>query len=38
MNRLGIMVDVSHGSDDVFYDAIKVSRPQSSQATLMHAR
>ncbi|MEO1082204.1 MAG: dipeptidase [Pseudomonadota bacterium] len=26
MNRLGIMVDVSHGSDDVFYDAIAVSR------------
>ncbi len=26
MNRLGIMVDVSHGSDDVFYDAIKVSK------------
>ena len=26
MNRLGIMVDVSHGSDDVFYDAIEFSR------------
>ncbi len=26
MNRLGIMVDVSHGNDDVFYDAIAVSR------------
>ncbi|MEM1190922.1 MAG: dipeptidase [Pseudomonadota bacterium] len=26
MNRLGIMVDVSHGSDDVFYDAIAVSQ------------
>ena len=26
MNRLEIMVDVSHGSDDVFYDAIKVSK------------
>ncbi|MEM7503215.1 MAG: dipeptidase [Pseudomonadota bacterium] len=26
MNRLGIMVDVSHGSDDVFYDAIAVSK------------
>lgn len=25
MNRLGIMVDVSHASDDVFYDAIAVS-------------
>ena len=25
MNRLGIMVDVSHGSDEVFYDAIAVS-------------
>ncbi|MEM1432584.1 MAG: membrane dipeptidase [Pseudomonadota bacterium] len=25
MNRLGIMVDVSHGSDDVFYDAIATS-------------
>ena len=25
MNRLGIMVDVSHGSDEVFYDAIEVS-------------
>ena len=26
MNRLGVMVDVSHGSDDVFYDAIKISK------------
>ncbi|MEL7297273.1 MAG: membrane dipeptidase, partial [Pseudomonadota bacterium] len=26
MNRLGIMVDVSHGSDDVFYDAIELSK------------
>ena len=26
MNRLGIMVDVSHGSDSVFYDAIKQSK------------
>lgn len=26
MNRLGIMVDVSHGNDDVFYDAVAVSR------------
>lgn len=26
MNRLGIMVDVSHGSEEVFYDAIEVSR------------
>ena len=26
MNRLGIMVDVSHGSDSVFYDAIKLSK------------
>ena len=26
MNRLGIMVDVSHGSDEVFYDAIAVSK------------
>ena len=25
MNRLGIMVDVSHASDDVFFDAIAVS-------------
>ena len=25
MNRLGIMVDVSHASDDVFFDAITVS-------------
>lgn len=25
MNRLGIMVDVSHGSDEVFYDAIEIS-------------
>ena len=24
MNRLGIMVDVSHASDDVFYDAISI--------------
>ena len=26
MNRLGIMVDVSHGNDSVFYDAIALSR------------
>jgi membrane dipeptidase len=26
MNRLGRMVDVSHGSDSVFYDAIKLSK------------
>ena len=26
MNRLGIMVDVSHGNDSVFYDAIKISQ------------
>ncbi|MEM7216986.1 MAG: dipeptidase [Pseudomonadota bacterium] len=26
MNRLGIMIDVSHASDAVFYDAIEVSR------------
>lgn len=26
MNRLGIIVDVSHGSDDVFYDAINMSK------------
>ncbi len=26
MNRLGIMVDVSHGSDDVFFDAIEMSK------------
>ena len=26
MNRLGIMVDVSHGNDSVFYDAISMSR------------
>ena len=26
MNRLGIMVDVSHGSDEVFYDAVAVSK------------
>lgn len=25
MNRLGIMVDISHGNDSVFYDAIAVS-------------
>jgi membrane dipeptidase len=25
MNRLGIMVDISHGSDSVFYDAIAIS-------------
>lgn len=25
MNRLGIMVDVSHGNDSVFYDAIAIS-------------
>ncbi|MEM6683216.1 MAG: dipeptidase [Pseudomonadota bacterium] len=26
MNRLGIMVDVSHGSDDVLYDALALSK------------
>ncbi|MEM0931764.1 MAG: membrane dipeptidase, partial [Bacteroidota bacterium] len=26
MNRLGIMVDVSHGNDSVFYDAVKMSK------------
>ncbi|MEM7486073.1 MAG: dipeptidase [Bacteroidota bacterium] len=26
MNRLGIMVDISHGNDSVFYDAIKMSK------------
>lgn len=26
MNRLGIMVDISHGNDSVFYDAIKISQ------------
>ena len=26
MNRLGIMVDVSHGNDSVFYDAISMSK------------
>ncbi|MEM9897929.1 MAG: dipeptidase [Pseudomonadota bacterium] len=26
MNRLGVMVDVSHGSDEVFYDAIEISK------------
>ncbi|MEM9889020.1 MAG: dipeptidase [Bacteroidota bacterium] len=26
MNRLGIMVDVSHGNDSVFYDAIAISK------------
>lgn len=26
MNRLGMMVDVSHGNDSVFYDAIKLSK------------
>lgn len=26
MNRLGIMVDVSHGNDSVFYDAISLSK------------
>ncbi len=26
MNRLGIMVDISHGSDSVFYDAISLSK------------
>ncbi|MEM7108050.1 MAG: dipeptidase [Bacteroidota bacterium] len=26
MNRLGIMVDVSHGNDSVFYDAIALSK------------
>ena len=26
MNRLGIMVDISHGSEDVFFDAIAMSK------------
>lgn len=26
MNRLGIMVDISHGNDSVFYDALKLSK------------
>jgi membrane dipeptidase len=26
MNRLGIMVDISHGNDSLFYDAISVSK------------
>ena len=26
MNRLGIMVDISHGNDSVFYDAIALSK------------
>ncbi|MEM1336511.1 MAG: dipeptidase [Bacteroidota bacterium] len=26
MNRLGVMVDVSHGNDSVFYDAIQLSK------------
>ena len=26
MNRLGMMIDVSHGSDDVFYDAVALSK------------
>ena len=26
MNRLGIMIDVSHASDDVFYDTIAISK------------
>ncbi len=26
MNRLGIMVDISHGNDSVFYDALKISK------------
>ncbi len=26
MNRLGVMVDVSHGSEEVFYDAIALSK------------
>lgn len=26
MNRLGIMVDISHGNDSVFYDAIAISK------------
>ena len=26
MNRLGVIVDVSHGSDDVFFDAIEMSK------------
>lgn len=44
MNRLGIMVDISHASDDSFYDAIKYSKApiiashSSSRELCDHAR
>ncbi len=44
MNRLGIMVDVSHGSEEVFYDAIAISKApiiashSNARAVTNHAR
>ncbi len=44
MNRLGIMVDVSHASDDVFYDTIGISSApiiathSNARAVTEHAR
>ena len=44
MNRLGIMVDVSHASDDVFFDALEVSAApliashSNARAVTDHAR
>ena len=38
MNKLGIMVDVSHVSDGAFYDAIKISKAPmiASHSSLRH--
>lgn len=44
MNRLGMMVDISHGSEEVFYDAIAVSKApiiashSNARAVTDHAR
>ena len=44
MNRLGMMVDVSHASEDVFYDAIEMSKApiiashSNARAVTDHAR
>ncbi|MEM7360465.1 MAG: dipeptidase [Pseudomonadota bacterium] len=38
MNKMGIMVDISHVSDDAFYDAVKISKAPmiASHSSLRH--